>query len=179
MGILGLGRKKKVAEPEPEPEVLEVPTGPPLALLVPEAAGVTSYHLMRFYDTAEAAAYLESVRHTAAPGIHAFWALNDRPGDDVEGEAMVLIRSNSTTGMVYVVSFVDIDSALSFARFEVKRGLSIGSLIVWWAAEVTISETEEGIQFTPDEPPEAKAGVPGAASPALTLSPRLERARQR
>jgi len=90
---------------------------------------------MRFPDASAAAEYLGTLPQAVVTSIHAFWALLEQPHESsTAGEAMVLIRSEAGGDLVYVVSFVDIESALAFARFEVRRGLALGSLIIWWAA---------------------------------------------
>src|SRR2546428_7483471 len=100
-------------------------TGPPLMLLVPDVAGVSSYRMHRLLDAAEGAEFIKSsLSWQKNSGIHAFWALQQEPDPAVTSqaergeEAMVLIRTTDGSNLVYVVSFVDIDSALSFARFE-------------------------------------------------------------
>ena len=179
MGILGLGRKKKVQEVAPEPEVVKRRSGPALMLLVPEVGGSTAFRALPFDTARDAAEYLSTLIPAAVPRIHAFWAMADKPEEaSAGGEAMVLIRSADVGDLVNVVSFVDIESALSFARFEVKRGLDLGSLIIWWAALVTVSQGEDGIQLTPAEPPAIIPGSFASAAPP-TLSPSLEKARQR
>ena len=179
MGILGLGRKKKAQEVAPEPEVVKQRSGPALMLLVPEVGGSTSFQALSFDDTREAAEYLSTLIPAAVPRIHAFWAMMQKPGEASEGgEAMVLIRAADGGDLMNVVSFVDIESAVSFARFEVKRGLDLGSLIIWWAAVVTISQTDEGIQLTPEEAPAITPGMLASAPAPSALSPSLEKARQ-
>jgi hypothetical protein len=153
--ILGLGRKKKVVEEvAAEPEPIKIRSGPALVLLIPEVAGGTSFRALPFDFIEDAIAHLESMLPAAVPQIHAFWAMMEKPGDaSLGGEATVLIRSEAGGELVYVVSFVDIESALAFARFEVKRGMALGQLMIYWAEMVTIEMTEEGIFLTPEVAP--------------------------
>jgi hypothetical protein len=162
MGWLGLKRKPPpVEEPEPE-EVIEEPSGPLLTVLVPDVAGVSSFRLNQFHSTEEAAAFLKSLPPGTLRGVHAFWALHYQPpirnDEEASGEALVLIRAAHDPGMVYVVSFVDIDSAQSFARFEVKRGMEPGLLMIYWAELVTIEPLGDGYGLTPEAPPPIAQG---------------------
>lgn len=163
MGWLGTRLRKKPSEAELLDELeadLELdsePSGPALVLLIPEIAGGSTYRLHRLYDVAEATTLLESTIPPIRAGIHAFWALDEQPVNagpsDRGGEAMVLIRSRTDSDTVYVVSFVDIESAASFARFEVKRGLDLGLVMVYWASLVEIDQTGAGWTLSPSEPP--------------------------
>lgn len=166
MGWLGARILKKPApEPEaeaqPQPEQELAPAGPPLLLLVPPVAGVSSYRAYRFSDAASAAAFIQSsVPPELRRGMLAFWALHAPPPDlpaDSPDEALVLIGAQDGTGQLYVVSFLDIESAQSFARFEVKRGLDLGLLSIYWAHMIRIHEDEEGVTLTPEAPPQAVA----------------------
>ena len=150
-------------EPEPDPELVAeeeqeaAPAGPPLVLLVPDA-GVSSFRLHSFASAPAAAEFAaSSLASSAVPGIHAFWALHQpptEPGDQSRrGEAMVLIRSAEQSDAVYMVSFVDIDSALSFVRFEAKRGLNLGLVTVYWADLVQMRCDDSGVRITPESPP--------------------------
>ena len=157
MGWLGL--KRRPGRDKDEEELLEpqpaMPLAPVLNLLVPDIAGVTSFRLRQFFDVEEAADYIQSL--PSISGLHAFWGLHEPPPGHQEGEgtgeAMVLIRSAEESETVYVVSFVDLDSALSFARFEVKRGMSLALLLIYWAEIVEVEAGEHGIRLSPDAPP--------------------------
>ncbi len=155
-------------ETEPEPELTAeeeqedappAPAGPPLVLLVPDVAGVSSFRLHLFYSAESAATFIaSSLPFGAVPGIHAFWALHQPPAEPADksrpGEAMVLIRWAEQSDAVYMVSFVDIDSALSFVRFEVKRGLNLGLVMIYWADLVQVSSDDSGVRITPESPPQ-------------------------
>lgn len=174
MGWLGTRPKRAAQEPQteeqPVPEAEPKPAGPPLFLLVPYVAGVSSYQTHTFYDAPSAAAFIqESVPAELRRGILAFWALHEPPSDPTlgyGGEALVLIASPEARRQVYVVSFVDIASAQSFARFEVKRGLDPALLSIYWAQLVTVTEGPDGISITPEEPPATKVPAAPAHPPA-------------
>ena len=129
--------------------------GPPLAILAPDIGGISSFRLRFFADAATAAAEVEQLPAETRRGTHAFWALHDEPviAPDGHREALVLIRANLTSGIVYAVSFVDMESAWSFARFEAKRGLDVSHLIILWAAFVTVREELDGVSMLPATAP--------------------------
>ncbi|HET8943689.1 MAG TPA: hypothetical protein VFO59_02825 [Dehalococcoidia bacterium] len=168
-----MGLKKRPHDDAEEEQPREsrkplAPLPPVLNVLVPDIAGVTSFHLRQFYDTAEARAHIQALPSTT--GLHAFWGLHAPPAGHVNGEgaseAMVLIRSADASDTVYVVSFVDLESADSFARFEAKRGMNLGSFLIYWAEIVNIEAGENGVQLTPEAPPRA-----GPAPSRLTAAP--------
>jgi len=139
-------------------ELPPVPTGPQLAVLAPDVAGISSFRL-RFYPAVEyAAADIEAMPPEMRRATHAFWALHDEPllPDDAHREALVLIRADHTSDVVYVVSFIDLESAWSFARFETKRGLDPSHLIILWAAFAQIREEFDGVSILPPEAPHTK-----------------------
>jgi len=148
---------------------------PPLVLLVPDVAGVSSYRMHRLRDAPAACDFVQSSlswQKKSGINIHAFWALQREPATDsgspAEGdEAMVLIRTAEGSDIVYVVSFVDIESAQSFARFEVKRGLGLGLIMIYWASLVTITESEEGVRVTPELPPRVEPGLASERASAV------------
>ncbi|MCH7484994.1 MAG: hypothetical protein IIA90_07615 [Chloroflexi bacterium] len=134
-------------------------SNPQLAILAPDIAGISAFRLRFFPDAATAAADIEQLPPEMRRGTHAFWALHDEPvlPEDGHREALVLIRANHTSDVVYAVSFVDMKSAWSFARFEAKRGLDISHLIILWAAFATIREELDGVSVLPAAPPPTKA----------------------
>lgn len=180
MGWLGARLRRSLA-PEPEaeaatePQPEQGPAGPPLLVLVPPVAGVSSYRAYRFSDADAAAAFIQSsVPPELRRGMLAFWALHAPPPDlpsDGPDEALVLIGAQDGTGQVYVVSFLDIESAQSFARFEVKRGLNLGLLSIYWAHMVRVQENEEGVTLTPNAPPEFGTSRQRVRIPSLTAAP--------
>ncbi|HEY5639070.1 MAG TPA: hypothetical protein VIW01_03385, partial [Dehalococcoidia bacterium] len=143
-------------EPTPPPPTQ---SGPPLAILAPDIGGISSFRLRFFADAATAAADIEQLPPEMRRATHAFWALHDEPVLPPEGhrEALVLIRANHTSDVVYAVSFVDLKSAWSFARFEAKRGLDLSHLIILWAAFATVREEMEGVTVLPESAPATRS----------------------
>jgi hypothetical protein len=179
MAWLGTLRKKtsrdEVEEEEEVQEAQPQPSGPSLVLLIPNVAGVGAFRLVAFPDAQSAAEYIDSsVLPQVRSGLTAFWALHREPPPKTpqgSGEALVLIRSAAGSDVVYVVSFVDLESAESFARFEVKRGLDIGLVMIYWAALITVHEGADGISLTPAEPPTCAAFQPEATQVAQGITP--------
>jgi hypothetical protein len=138
----------------------KVATGPRLAVLIPDAGGVSSFRYSPQDDAGDAETMISGLRADVRRGTHAFWAMHDRPQvdeDQMHVEALVLIRAKSDSDLVYVVSFLDLESALSFTRFELRRGLYIGNVMIYWAAFTQIREELEGVTILPSAaPPSAK-----------------------
>ena len=183
MGLLGLLRRKKKGTPEPVEELQpEDPAGPELFVLVPEVAGAATYQVNRFHSADEAIEFIVPRRaQMSAQGAHVFWALHNdpppnTPRDSVGGEALVLICSGLAEDMVHVVSFVDIESAQSFARFEVRRGLDLSLLMIHWAAFVQVIDTPFGLRLDPVEAPvyeslpQTFAAAPTTPAPPAEIS---------
>jgi hypothetical protein len=145
-------------------------SGPPLVTLTPDSGGVSSFRLRFFADATTAAADLEQLRPEMRRGTHMFWALHEEPVLPPEGhsEAFVLIRADPdhSSEAVYAVSFADMESAWSFARFEAKRGLDISQVLILWAAFATVHEGVDGISVLPAAAPMTRA------QPVVTLSSR-------
>ncbi len=137
--------------------------GPPLAVLSPDIGGANSFRVSFFADTAAAAAGIENLTPEIRRSTHAFWALHDEPVASPKGrsEALVLIRANQTSGVVYAVSFADMESAWSFARFEAKRGLDISKVLILWAAFATVSKGPDDVSFVPTQAPTTRAKSAG------------------
>ena len=133
--------------------------GPPLAVLSPDIGGANSFRVSFFADTTTAAAEIENLTPEIRCSTHAFWALHDEPVASPKGrsEALVLIRANQTSGVVYAVSFADMESAWSFARLEAKRGLDISKVLILWAAFATVSKEPDDVSFVPAQAPTTKA----------------------
>lgn len=164
MGLLTALRKKVVEKPEPEVAVEEthaeaLPTGPQLAILVPDVAGISSFRLRLAPSASAAEESISAMRADVRQGTHAFWALHDKPITDESQhvEALVLIRADAGSDLVYVVSFLDIESAHSFTRFEVRRGLRLGNVMIYWAAFATMREELGGVSVRPRVAPSTNA----------------------
>ncbi len=130
-----------------------------LILLMPDASGITTYHLHTFVTGRQAEDYLDSIlRGDVQEGTIMFWGLTWRPEEnghrDVEAEPVVLIRDPSRPGLVYTFSFVNMDSAYDFVRHEMKAGLDLSQTAIFWAvpAEAT-ADTWGQITVSPGRPP--------------------------
>jgi hypothetical protein len=128
---------------------------PQLAVLAPDIGGISSFRLKLFDDVGSAELFIEEMHPEARRSTHAFWALHDEPDVPANDhkEALVLIRANPTASVVYVVSFVDLESAWSFARFETKRGLDPSHLLIYWAAFAGVREEFNSVSIVPSTPP--------------------------
>ncbi|MDP9180352.1 MAG: hypothetical protein M3O21_01350 [Chloroflexota bacterium] len=166
-------RKKSVVVAEPEVvEAVETATGLPLGVLVPDSGGISSFRLTMHRDAASAEAQIGALRADVRRGTHAFWAMHERPvvDDTMHVEAIVLIRAKPDDDIVYVVSFLDIESALSFTRFELRRGLHIRNVMIYWAAFTQVREEMEGVSIIPTVAPPTVADV-APFSPDPRLAP--------
>jgi hypothetical protein len=166
-----LTRKKSVVEAEPVvvdavSTAAATATALPLGVLVPDSGGISSFQLTMHPDTASAEAQIGALRADVRRGTYAFWAMHERPAvdDTMHVEAIVLIRAKPDDDIVYVVSFLDIESALSFTRFELRRGLHIRNVMIYWAAFTQVREELEGVSIIPTT-------APPTISEALLLSP--------
>jgi hypothetical protein len=161
-------------EPEltPEPPAL-VPTGPQLAILVPDMAGISSFRFSARPDAASAGEFIAAQRAEVRHETHAFWALHDKPivDESTHVEALVLIRAQAGSDLVYVVSFLDLESALSFTRFEVRRGLYLGNVMIYWAAFTQLREELDGISVQPAFAPPTENYVPPVIHEQLHVEP--------
>src|SRR5437867_3091175 len=169
LGALLRRSRNKDSEPEAQAPVRATIDTPPLVVMIPDVAGVSSFRLYTFTDAQGASRFILSLSRPQRERAHAFWALQAEPADPLEtednaGEAMVLIRSEEGSDLVYVVSFVDIESAQSFARFEVKRGMHLGLILIYWASMVNVVLTDDKVQLIPERPPRVAARLP--VSPA-------------
>ena len=169
LGALLRRSRNKGEEPEAQAPVRPTIDTPPLVVMIPDVAGVSSFRLYTFTEAQAASRFILSLSRPQRDRAHAFWALQAEPADPLEtednaGEAMVLIRSEEGSDLVYVVSFVDIESAQSFARFEVKRGMHLGLILIYWASMVNVVLTDDKVQLIPERPPRVAARLP--VSPA-------------
>ncbi len=153
--LTSLLKKPEAPEPVVE-EALEeapppLPTGPSLAILVPDNAGISSFRIAFSPDSHIAADYIGSLKADIRHETHAFWALHDKPivEEGYHVEALVLIRAQPDSDLVYIVSFLDIESAFSFTRFEVRRGLPLGNVMIYWAAFAQLREELDCISISP------------------------------
>lgn len=173
MGILSvLGRKPVVIEePEPLQDLIDpdsIPTGPYLAVMEPDVAGISSFRLRFFAKAGQAEDFIATLRPDVRRGTHAFWAMHERPQpqEDMHIEALVLVRADQYSDIVYVVSFLDIESANSFTRFEVKRGLALENVLIYWAAFTQVREELDCVSIvTVTAPPVLGGALPVVEEP--------------
>jgi hypothetical protein len=168
-----------VAEVVATPAAMPVATGPRLGVLIPDSAGISSFSFTLQPDVASAEAQIGALTANVRRGTHAFWAMHERPAvdDSMHVEAIVLIRAKPDSDVVYVVSFLDIESALSFTRFELRRGLHIRNVMIYWAAFTQVREELEGVSIIPTVAPPTVADV-APLPPAPGLDPPREAAPQ-
>ncbi len=151
--------KKPESTPEIEEQIEDTgplaPGGPLLAILVPDTGGVSSFRLRPFETSADAAQHIGTLFPQVRRGVHAFWGLHNPPGnrDDLKVEALVMIRAEENSDLVYIVSFLDLESAYSFTRFEVRRGLQLTNVMIYWAVFADITEDATGITIKPSHAP--------------------------
>ncbi len=130
--------------------------GPPLKVLMPHAAGLSSYEVLTFADAAKASAYFDNrLRGHIEPGVVAFWALGWEPEELTSGKAepVVLINDATRRGVAFSFSFVDLNSAMNFLREEYARGLDPACVEVFWAAPLTIELSDGQFRLSPETPP--------------------------
>ena len=96
----------------------------------------------------------------------AFWAITEKPvvqsqpGADTHIEAIVLVRHEAGSDIVYPFSFVDIGMALSFVQYEMGRGLDPNLVLLYWAVPVQLVITGEGdVTLSPATAPAISAGA--------------------
>jgi hypothetical protein len=154
-----------VIEAEPAPAAPQNKTAGRLVILVSDAAGFASFKTHTFFDAQEAAVFIKTwygKRIDKDNGIIAFWAMAEcpdfkpEPGSDASVEAIVIIRDAIIDNLVYPFSFVSLNEAHSFMRFELERGANPELLQVYWAVPVQMGITAEGeVRIYPEEPPGA------------------------
>jgi len=146
-------------------------------VLVPDAFGLACLRLESFADVDSAASYIQS-RSTngASNGAYAFWTLHGRPACEAQHgfECLVLIRRENDLNVVSPFSFVDMESAESTARAELRAGLDPRLLLIFWAVPVTIEFGNQGkVSLNPAVPPGTGATYEEAethAAPVVAIS---------
>ncbi|MCH7565980.1 MAG: AAA family ATPase, partial [Gemmatimonadetes bacterium] len=161
--VLGRLRRKK---PDDLEEALEDSTlsseerGPPLLVLISTGA-VLSFQLHSFTEAESAAQFIQSRFPPGMKrGIFAFWAIQREPQQPPDAElrrtndAVVMIRDPARPGVVELISCVDMASAQSLVRGEVREGLYLSLVMVYWAMPIAIETDETGIyRLSPSAPP--------------------------
>ncbi len=170
--VLGRLQRKK---PDDLEEALEDSTlspeerGPPLLVLISTGA-VLSFQLHSFTEAESAAQFIQSrFPPGMKQGIFAFWAIQREPQQPPDAElrrtndAVVLIRDPARPGVVELISCVDMASAQSLVRGEVREGLSLSLVMVYWAMPIAIETDETGIyRLSPSAPPPIVRRAPPA-----------------
>lgn len=160
------------------------PELPPLVLLSDDAAGPSVRRMTYFAD---ATAACEHVDFWYPPEhrdrLIAFWALGSRPaprdGEEMEVEALVLVRDHRDPELVSPFSFVDMKEALDFIREEMRYGLDPSMVVLYWAVPAEVQTTVFGdVKVIPERPPEVQRPMqvlwresPAAATQAGSTRP--------
>lgn len=165
-----------------------LPALPPLVLLADDAAGPAVRRMYRFEDVTVAAEHIDFWHSPEDRGnLIAFWALGSAPiaTEEIETEALVLVRDHRDAELVSPFSFVDMESAMGFVRYEMARRLDPSLVSVCWAVPVTVETTVFGtIRLSPERMPEIERpmqvlwqerGKPEAVPAAPRPEPAAER----
>jgi len=161
--VLGRLQRKKPDDPEEALEDSKLSPeerGPPLLVLISTGA-VLSFQLHSFAEAESAAQFIQSrFPPGMKQGIFAFWAIQTEPQQPPDAElrrtndAVVLLRDPARPGVVELISCVDMAAAQSLVRGEVREGLDLSLVMVYWAMPVAIETDENGIyRLSPSAPP--------------------------
>ncbi len=140
-----------------------------------------TFRLYTVRDMAAAGALAAVESGGTSRPISGFRALHERPDarpdTAAEAEAIVLTRVPDRPGVVSLWSFVDLESAYSFVRYERGRGLDLNLVLVYWAEPVTI---EPNLDHRPELPsngamPTLREAVPAEARHPVSAQPRTVR----
>ncbi|MEX0681941.1 MAG: hypothetical protein WD904_07175 [Dehalococcoidia bacterium] len=143
MGIVNslFRRTEREADGEYGDSPVEAQSTAQLVILVPDGAGIAAYQVHAFSSAETAEEFLEStLRGWIREGTILFWGMTWLPhfDDDCIIEPVVLIKDIRRMGPVYTFSFADLDSAYAFVRHEMKAGLDLGQVSVYWALPARI-----------------------------------------
>lgn len=168
MGIMQSLRKKDRRDAEIAPAALGQADAPGLVMLLPDAAGIATYHLQRFQTARAAELFIDStLRGPVSEGTVLFWALTWQPASDAE--PVVLVRDDARQ-LVYLFSFIDLAGAYEFVRHELLRGLGLGQVMVYWAVPADAGSDAWGAAvITPMAAPEHMGGSQSADAPGTIL----------
>jgi len=154
----GKGAVAEAERAEVEPVSTDVWDGPSLVMLVSDASGRASFQFHKFPDAVTAAEYVQIWYPSQMDGgVIAFWALTEEPARNGNGEpaaeAVVLIRDEDKTGVVYLFSFVDMEDARIFVQSETENGVNAECVMIHWAAPVRIDVDDRGsVRLSPEYP---------------------------
>ncbi|HUF52870.1 MAG TPA: hypothetical protein VMR52_03740 [Dehalococcoidia bacterium] len=159
MGIVkSLFRKGGDIPDAREPKPAAAPDALRLFMLTPDASGIAAYQISLYCTAREAETYLdEHLRGEVQEGAIVFWGLTWLPAPSDDGdiiEPVVLIRDIRRHGQVYTFSFADMGSAYDFIRHEMKAGLDLGQVSVYWALQArTTADFWGRATIIPPNPP--------------------------
>jgi len=150
--------------------------GPPLICLVTDASGTASYKRHVFSDIESATDFvLYWFPNQNEGGIISFWAMTYQPSwgfdsaVETVAEPLVMIRDHVREEIVYLFSFTDIESAQAFLREEVRRGIDLGAMMLYWAVPVRMAADPWGkMTLTPSVAPGTE-GHEALATPHMDM----------
>ncbi len=142
--LLKLWKHARQEGPKSRPAVTGSPVEPDtLLLLIPD--GGPSFRLLPFAAKEPAQAYIQNHDLIARQrGLVAFWALHTDSvpqrlsTDGAPPEAVVMMRAPGRPGVVYLYSFVDMETACSSLRDWLANGLEPANVLLYWAAPVAL-----------------------------------------
>jgi hypothetical protein len=143
-----------VAERETAVSEPQVPSGPPIIVLVNDASGRASFKEYVFHDIEAATDWVGYwFPHQNEDGMIAFWAMPEQPESSL-AEPLVLIRDDAREGVVYMFSFANLTAADEFIAQEADHGTDPDSIVLHWAVPVKREFDQFGkIFLTPSTPP--------------------------
>ena len=136
-----------------------------MVLLVPTVGGLLSFRVHTFATVEPASDFVESLSPPELrEGLVAFWVLQSPPDPNAEAstsvEVVVLVRDPEREDHVHLTSFVDMESAESFVRLEVRKGLDLQQVLVYWAALVSVEADGAGsVRLSPSMPPSTAVDI--------------------
>jgi hypothetical protein len=114
--------------------------------LVTDAAGTATYKRHVFSDIESATDFvLYWFPNQNEGGIISFWAMTYEPSSGFDSaieavaEPLVMIRDHVRENIVYLFSFTDIESATAFLREEIRHGIDLGAMMLYWAVPVRMA----------------------------------------
>lgn len=151
-GGLRKGHRHAGLEPGPRREEIVAPAIPPFVILLPDASGIATYRLFSFPNALEAERFVEiDLRGQVTHDRITFWAMPVRPQGD--SQALVLIRGASP-GAVHAFAFTEMESAREFLRHEMRAGLTMDRIMVYYAASASLKIDPTGLaSVSPPHPP--------------------------
>ncbi|HXG37098.1 MAG TPA: hypothetical protein VNL15_09025, partial [Dehalococcoidia bacterium] len=158
---------------EQGPKASEEPVARPLLLLVPSIGSYLTFDMHTFADADTALAFINSeISGKAGKSLRAFWTLHGPPAivdEEHPAEVLVLTRTSDCPDVVYVVSFLDMESAYAFIRSEMGEGSPLELFLVYWTVPIIVREEPNGgVSLFPGACPQAlSAATPSGLSAGL------------